>query len=127
MAITVQHGKDDIATHQDAVKWHTDDYGRLHIVGANGNIASYNEGYWGNVQHLGSSSSRITAVATLYNKGPAVDGQVPLTFTADYSDDRNKEWAKYTPGLSVNMTVIEAVAENFEQGGRYLLTFQKQD
>lgn len=71
--------------------------------------------------------SKTTAVATLYNKGPVVDGQAALAFTADYSDDRNKEWAKYTPGLSVNMTVIESVAERFEQGGRYLLTFEKQD
>jgi hypothetical protein len=50
MAITVQHGKDDVTTHQDAEKWHIDDDGRLHIVGDNGNVASYNNGYWANVQ-----------------------------------------------------------------------------
>lgn len=71
--------------------------------------------------------SKTTAVATLYSKGNVSDGQVALAFSADYADERNKEWAKYTPGLSVNMTVIESVAEQFEQGGRYLLTFEKQE
>jgi hypothetical protein len=71
--------------------------------------------------------SQITAVASLYTKGESSDGQTALAFGADYNDERNKEWAKYTPGLSVNMTVIDSVAEKFEQGGRYLLTFEKQD
>jgi hypothetical protein len=68
--------------------------------------------------------SKTTAVATLYSKTELQDGQVTLSFTADYSDERNKEWAKYTPALSVGMTVIGSVAENFEQGRRYLLTFE---
>jgi hypothetical protein len=51
MAITVQHGKDEITTHEDAIKWVIDDSERLHIVGDNGNLASYNRGYWANVQH----------------------------------------------------------------------------
>ena len=71
--------------------------------------------------------SKITAVATLYTKGASNAGQTPLTFSADYNDERNKAWAKYTPGLSLNMHVIDEVAEGFEQGGRYLLTFEKQD
>lgn len=49
MAITVQHGKDEVTTHP-ADKWHIDEDGRLHIVGDTGNIASYNNGYWANVQ-----------------------------------------------------------------------------
>lgn len=50
MAITVQHGKDEVTTHDGATRWHIDDDGRLHIVGENGNTASYNNGYWANVQ-----------------------------------------------------------------------------
>lgn len=69
--------------------------------------------------------TKTTAVATLYNKGPVVEGQAALTFTADYNDERNKDWAKYTPALTVNMTVIDSVAAQFEQGGRYLLTFER--
>lgn len=127
MAITVQHGIDELTTHFDAVKWHIDADGRLHIVGDKGNTASYNAGYWANVQNNGTRNSRITAVATLYTMGESQDGQTALAFSADYADERNKEWSKYTPALSVGMTVLDSVAENFEQGGRYLLTFEKQD
>lgn len=126
MSITVQHGKDDSTTHTSATKWHVDDDERLHIIGPNGNIASYNRGYWANVKHDGAGSSQITAVASLYTKGDVMDGQVALVFCADYADERNKAWAKYTPGLTVNMTVLDSVADQFEQGGRYLLTFEKQ-
>jgi hypothetical protein len=69
--------------------------------------------------------SKITAVAALYSKGESSAGQTALAFSADYNDERNKEWAKYTPGLSINMTVLDSVAENFVQGARYLLTFER--
>ncbi|NWL32965.1 hypothetical protein [Paenarthrobacter nitroguajacolicus] len=69
---------------------------------------------------------KTTAVATLYSKTDAGNGQTALAFCADYNDERNKEWAKYTPGLSVGMTVIESVGEQFEQGETYLLTFERQ-
>lgn len=71
--------------------------------------------------------TQITAVATLYTKGESSLGQTSLAFSADYNDERNKEWAKYTPGLSIQMTVKDSVAEKFEKGGRYLLTFEKLD
>lgn len=69
--------------------------------------------------------SKTTAVANLYSKGESKAGQVALVFSADYNDERNKEWSKYTPGLSLTMHVTDAVAEQFEQGGRYLLTFER--
>jgi len=71
--------------------------------------------------------SKITAVATVYTKKDAGNGQTALVFGADYNDERNKAWAKYTPGLVLNMTVLDAVAEKFEQGGRYLLTFERDE
>lgn len=55
------------------------------------------------------------------------DGQVSLGFAADYADERNKEWAKYTPALSVSMTVLESVAERFEPGKAYTLTFEESE
>lgn len=67
------------------------------------------------------------AVATLYSKTDAGNGQTALAFNADYNDERNKEWAKYTPALSVGMTVLDSVGEQFEQGKRYLLTFEQVD
>lgn len=65
----------------------------------------------------------ITAKVQLRSKGPVQDGQVALEFCPDYADGRNKEWAKYTPGLSLNMTVLESVADRFEPMGSYTLTF----
>lgn len=50
MAITVQHGKDEVTIYDEATKWVIDEVERLHIVGENGNLASYNRGYWANVQ-----------------------------------------------------------------------------
>lgn len=70
---------------------------------------------------------KTTAVATLYTKGESNDGQTPLSFGADYSDDRNREWAKYTPALNFSMTVLDEVAERFERGGRYLITFEREE
>lgn len=67
----------------------------------------------------------VTAKMKLTQKGEVHDGQVALQFHADYEDDRNKEWAKYTPGASFQMTVLESVAEKFEAGGAYLVTFEK--
>lgn len=69
--------------------------------------------------------SKTTAVATLSTKGASNAGQTQLSFNADSNDERNKAWAKYTPALSVIMHVTDAVAEQFEQGARYLLTFEK--
>jgi hypothetical protein len=75
-----------------------------------------------------TSAHPVTAVATLQRAEPVSDdGQVSLTFGADYNDDRNKAWAKYTPGLTVNMTVTDEVAGKFELGGRYLLTFDREE
>lgn len=67
-------------------------------------------------------ATAITARAKCGNKTPYTD-QVSLSFYADYNDERNKEWSKYTPALSVSMTVIPEVAEHFEVGKNYTLTF----
>lgn len=65
----------------------------------------------------------ITAKAKVTSKTPNTEGQMNLNFGADYSDDRNKEWAKYTPILNVTMVVLDSVAENFELGQSFTLTF----
>ena len=51
---------------------------------------------------------------------------VQVTFGADYADGRNKEWAKATPYLNLVMVVTPDVAERFEQGHRYTLTFEQE-
>jgi len=68
-----------------------------------------------------------TAKIKVTVKNPVSDGQTSLTFGADYADDRNKEWAKYTPGLTVMMTVLDSVAERFEVGQAYTLTFSPEE
>ena len=70
----------------------------------------------------------ITAKVTLASK--VVQGvgtpyeAVNLTFSADYNDGRNKEWAKATPYLNLIMVVTPEVAERFEPSTKYTLTFE---
>jgi hypothetical protein len=70
----------------------------------------------------------ITAKVKLGNKVVQAEGteheQVQLVFAADYADGRNKEWSRYTPSLSLTMSVLPEVAERFEQGAAYTLTFE---
>jgi hypothetical protein len=54
----------------------------------------------------------------------AADGETDLVFSADYADGRNKEWAKYTPGLDLRMRVKNSVAEQFNVGDAFTLTFE---
>ena len=73
-------------------------------------------------------SQKITAVAILYSKDTRHGSETTnLNFNADYQDERNKEWALFTPALSLSMNVVNEVADQFDLQGRYLLTFEKQD
>lgn len=69
----------------------------------------------------------VTAKVKLNRAKEAGDGQTTLEFVADYNDERNKEWAKYTPALMFNMVVLDSVAEQFELGGAYTVTFEPSD
>jgi hypothetical protein len=62
----------------------------------------------------------------LYKKtSPATPEQeTVLEFNANYTE-RNKEWAKYTPALTLRMQVNETAALNFEEGKYYTLTFDE--
>ena len=46
-----------------------------------------------------------------------------LYFVPDYTDGRNAEWAAATPSLSLDMNVKTDVADKFEVGKAYTLTF----
>jgi ferredoxin-NADP reductase len=65
----------------------------------------------------------VTAKVKCTAVEPVSDGQVAITIGPDYDDGRNKEWAKYTPGLNFTMTVKEEVAGHFEAGRTYTLQF----
>lgn len=49
-----------------------------------------------------------------------------VTFTPDYQDGRNKEWAAATPHLELRMTLRNDVAAKFELGKSYTLTFTEE-
>lgn len=53
------------------------------------------------------------------------DGQTQVYFSADYADGANKEWAKYTPALSISMTVLSEVAADWDYGDKFDLLFTK--
>lgn len=72
----------------------------------------------------------VTAKIICNSKQESGDGDdrtVNVSFGADYADDRNKEWARWTPGLSLTMGLRGAVADRFEVGKPYLLTFTPED
>jgi hypothetical protein len=46
---------------------------------------------------------------------------VGLTFTPDYQDDRNKEWAEATPALSLTMSVKKDLERLFTAGRSYTM------
>ena len=71
----------------------------------------------------------ITAKVTCYKKDESGEGdnrQAVVSFSADYGDDRNKEWSRYTPHLALTMTLKGGVGDRFKQGGSYTLTFQEE-
>jgi len=68
----------------------------------------------------------ITAKVTCHLKNESGEGdqrQAVVSFLPDYADGRNKEWSLYTPALSLQMTLKGAVADQFEPGTAYTLTF----
>lgn len=72
----------------------------------------------------------ITAKTQCQSKTESGEGdsrQATVTFVPDYADGRNKEWALYTPGLSLTICLKGAVADRFEQGKAYTLTFTEED
>lgn len=67
---------------------------------------------------------QVSAKIKVSSATPLADGQVAVVIGPDYEDGRNSEWAKYTPGLGIQMTVKEEVAEAFRQGATATLLFQ---
>jgi hypothetical protein len=68
--------------------------------------------------------SAVTAKAQL-NSVELSSSAATLKFIADYGDDRNKEWAAFTPSLSFQMTVKKEIFErHFELGASYTVTFE---
>lgn len=58
----------------------------------------------------------------LRHKDAQGDGQTKLRFEADYEDEANKEWAKYTPMLTFECMVLDEIADRWELGEPYTFT-----
>lgn len=71
-------------------------------------------------------SNSFTAKVYLGNVTVTPNG-TQLTFNPDYIDERNKEWAKATPSLSLSMTVKNSIADNLVIGQPFTLTFTPED
>jgi hypothetical protein len=74
--------------------------------------------------------SDVTAKVTCHLKNETDEGdkrQVAVSFLPDYADGRNKEWSLYTPALSLSMSLKGAVADRFEIGKAYTLTFTPEE
>jgi hypothetical protein len=76
----------------------------------------------------------FTVKATVASVEKQTDGQSKVVFSANYTDPAtgervNTEWAKYTPGFSCNMWVLDEVVERdgLAAGQAYTLTFTKED
>ena len=67
-------------------------------------------------------SNVVTAKVVVTNHVESNE-QVEVQFGPDYADDRNKEWAKYTPALSLYMTVKAEIADRFPVGQAFELRF----
>jgi hypothetical protein len=68
----------------------------------------------------------ITAKVKCTSKAERGEGdkrQAVVGFQPDYADSRNKEWALYTPALSLSMTLRGTVADRFEVDRPYTLQF----
>lgn len=74
-----------------------------------------------------SPGTAVTARVVCSNKGEDTSYGTAVTFSADYADGRNAAWAAATPALSLTMTLMGEVADNFTPGGRYTLTFTETD
>lgn len=79
----------------------------------------------------------VTAKVAIYSISPGFPDsenmvqpeEQTVRFTADYGDDRNKEWAKTTPSIDVGITVKSEVVKSagWEKGKHYTLVFKSND
>lgn len=73
---------------------------------------------------------KTTAKVILNSKlesGVGENRQVQAGFSANYAGGANSEWAIYTPSLALQMNLKGAVADQFEIGQEYTLTFEKSE
>lgn len=50
--------------------------------------------------------------------GTGEDRTTSLSLTCDYADGRNKEWSRYTPSATLQMTVKGHIGDEFDLGNK---------
>lgn len=65
----------------------------------------------------------FTAKVYCYHKSKSGDNATMLNFCPDYEDDRNKEWAMFTPSLSFQMNVKDELADRVSLRSAFIVTF----
>jgi hypothetical protein len=68
-------------------------------------------------------SSFTAKIRLTYKSADNEDGPVNLSFSPDYADGRNAEWAAATPSLSLAMSVKQELAARLDVGTSFTLTF----
>lgn len=74
--------------------------------------------------------STVTAKVKVWTKNENGEGdgrQATVTFGPDYADGRNKEWSLYTPSITLTMLLKGDVADKFQLGKSYTLTFEESE
>ena len=69
----------------------------------------------------------FTAKAVVTNNIDNLNDTATVTFAADYADERNKEWSRYTPWLKFDLNVKPEVAQNIQVGKTYTVTFEESE
>lgn len=72
----------------------------------------------------------ITAKLTPNTKlesGVGENRQVVVSFSADYANNKNAEWAIFTPMVQLSMTMKGVVADRFIIGKGYTVTFEEDE
>ena len=71
----------------------------------------------------------ITAKFKVTAKDPVTEKTeiVNVGLIPDYTDERNKAWAPWTPGGSISLGLRPSVAEQFPVGNNFLVTFTDED
>lgn len=67
----------------------------------------------------------VTAKVMVSSQEVFVGGMAKVHLNADYENNKNAEWAVFTPTLTMTMMVNEKASYKFRPGTAFTLTFTK--
>ena len=69
------------------------------------------------------SESKVTPRSVVWAKYDVNDTMTHVSFGPDYAKGANAEWAESTPGFNLAITMKREIADRFEVGGHYEISF----